>query len=50
MMVRNLLPSVNAPVSMVLNPAVLAVTELNREVRIFPLMLMSAIRLSFSSR
>ena len=37
MMVSSLLPSVKAAVSVVLKPAVLAVTELNKEVRIFPL-------------
>ena len=49
-MVKNLLPSDRAPVSMELKPAVLAVTELNKEDKIFPLTYMSAMRRSFSRR
>ena len=44
MMVSSLLPSVKAAVSVVLKPAVLAVTELNKEVRILPLVFIPTTR------
>ena len=46
--VRSLLLEVRPAVSIVLKPAVLAVTELKRDENIFSETLMPAIRLSFS--